>query len=206
METIRANYKIFPEKAASIETAGTNFYNEIKSAYDQLTSLNDVWKGVRYIDLAKSFNNLVADLNTIIEDVSTDIPTTLRTIASNYGNFDMGSFSAGSTGTASKISELNVPSDDAIYFDFPSVDSARTAIAEKFTESKTYITEAKNIVSGMLDNGDWAGQAANSAMDKLTNYESKINSSLDDLIDEFKTAMDKTVEDITKAENANTAS
>lgn len=206
MQTIKANYQSFANYAGKIETAGNELYNLVNDSYKKLEELHndDGWQGVRYVELVKSFNKITSDLNDIINDVSYGIPNALRTMGTNYGNFDTDSFSSGSSSDAKKVSDIMEPQDSAIVFNESAVETAKSEVSSNFSDAKEKITIAKETIMDMNSNGDWAGDAYDKYAEKLTTYETKIHSSLDQLVSDYEQAMNNTIADANKTETANT--
>lgn len=206
MEKVIAKYETFANYAGKIEAAGAELYKLISDSYKKLEDLHsdDGWKGVRYVDLVKSFNKITSDLNDMIQDVQYGIPNALRTMGTNYGNFDTGSFSSGSSADASKITDIPEPQDNYIAFVEEVIESAKQTVSDNFSTAKDKITAAKQTIIDMNSNGDWIGAAQQAYEAKLSTYETKIHSSLDSLISDYEKAMSDTINDMNATENANT--
>ena len=201
-------YKVDPEAlkgaAGGIEIKGKDIYSELNSAYTKVGTMHSFWKGLRYSKLVEAFNNITTDLNAIIEDVTTNIPKALRQAVTNYYAGDTSDSTGGTAGEASKIENIERPSDSIIEFDEGQIELYKTQIMTSFKNAKADITSAKNIVVALGTSGQWSGEAYNSAQTNLTNYESKINEQIESLNTDFETAIKATITDMTSAENANT--
>ena len=205
MGTTYANYESFNTYAEKIANRGELAYTRVKEAYEALADLNkaDGWKGVRYDSVVESFNSMVTEFNNIFSDVQEKIPKSLQTIASQFAAFDTSSITKTDT-DSDTISSITKSGTTALTWNETNVTAAQTKINTKFNSAKVDIDAIETIVVGMSK--DWSGESYDNLLGKIQSYKTKVDTSLDNLMTDFKTYMDQAKEDFNSAETkANSA-
>ncbi len=194
------DYEAIPGQAKEMRGCGKQLNSEVTKAYSSIAQMHEYWYGQRYNELVKSFNNIIPQLNEMLTLIVTDIPYTLETIANNYSLADKGQkVTVASEETPNKIANLAMSNDVGMKFITSSVAETQQSISTNFKNAK----DQMNRIEAVFARVQWESESAEVFRTKFTKLKNQIAESFEKINTEFVELMQKTQQDIDKAENAN---
>lgn len=195
------DYKKMPSQAKDMETKGLELNKEFTNAYKSIQNMHSSWYGKRYNELVKGFNGMTTDINKMLTLVISEIPSSLKTIANNYAQADTGS-NAGSASKASphKISNIPTSNDVGLRFITSSVESTKSSVEKNFKNAETKMNQIESAYNKIV----WKSEAATAFGNKFKKLKQSILKSIQDINKQFTKLMKQTLDDMAKAEKANT--
>lgn len=195
------DYEKMPSEAKQMRQEGNVLNNEMTTAYNSVKEMHSSWYGKRYNELAKSFNNMIPQLNELLELVVREIPSTLETIANNYSQADRGQNATTVDNTsAKKIENITITEDVGMRFITSTVESVQQQVERNFQKS----IEQMNKIESIFNQVTWESEAADAFRNKFNKLKSNIIESFNEIKSQFTKLMNQTKEDIQSAETANT--
>ncbi len=195
------DYNDIPKRTAQMKMLGRELNTEFVTAYRSVEELHESWYGIRYNDLLKSFNNLIPAITEMLELVIGQVPFTLETIANNYAQADTGSRIVNAAQESiNKIIDLKMQNDVGMRFVTIKVQEVQKSISNNFKNAK----EKMNQIEAEYRKITWQSEAAEAFKARFQQLKSEITTSLDNIESDFTKLMNQTVDDIQRAEKANT--
>lgn len=197
----QVNYNEIPGIANNMVTLGQDLNAEIKNAYDKVGNMKTHWHGVRYNELIKEFNEIVAPINLLLNLVVTEIPNALITIANNYAQADTGAkIGAVSSVAPTTIVALELSGTETMGYVSSEVSTVKAEISTHFKNA----IEKMNAIETEYGKIVWESEAATSFMTKFNKIKGDVVQSFTNVESSFASLMQLTEEDIHGAETANT--
>lgn len=195
------DYEKMPNEAKQMRQEGNALNNEMTSAYNNVKAMHNSWYGKRYNELAKSFNNMIPQLNELLELVVREIPATLETVANNYSQADRGqNVTSVDNTSAKKIEEIAITEDVGMRFITSSVESTQSQVETNFQKS----VEQMNRIESVFNQVTWESEAADAFKSKFSKLKSNIIESFNEIKSQFTKLMNEAKQDVQSAESANT--
>lgn len=195
------DYKDLSKKAQTIRSQGDNLKTNLQDVYKNVRDMHSCWFGKRYTELAKAFNKMKPSVDDMIKLVTAEIPNTLEKIAYNYSQADAdGGLTRPTETTATKITEISEPTDTGMKFMAADVEVKKSAVEKCFENAVSKM----NDIEGTFKSVQWNSEAADAFKSKFDTLKTKLIDEFDTLKTDFSQLMQQTIEDIQKAEDANT--
>ncbi len=197
------DYMAMPNQAKQMRSLGQQLNTQMTTAYKSIENMHTSWYGIRYNELVKSFNNITTQLNEMLKLVVTDIPYTLETVANNYSQADRGANATSASQTMiQRISNINLSNDVGMKFITSNVADVQKNVLNNFKKAKEYMTK----IGTEYNKIKWESEASEAFKSKFQSLKTSITRSFDDIMKDFTKLMNETLDDIQRAEKANTVS
>lgn len=195
------DYNAIPGIAKRMRENGEKLNHEIITAYNRIADMHEIWYGIRYNELIKSFNNLVNSVNEILALVVETFPFSLETVSNNYSRADKGVNACNAQQTApEKVVDLKVFNDVGMRFLRAEVSDVKTNVSNNFKNAESYM----NAIEGIFKEITWQSEAADAYKSKFAMLKKKIIADFEQIEEDFTKLMKQSEEDIQAAEDANT--
>lgn len=197
------DYMAMPGPAKQMRALGKQLNTQMTTAYKSIENMHSSWYGKRYNELVKSFNNITTQINEMLTLVVTDIPYTLETVANNYSQADRGqNATSASKESIQRINNINLSNDVGMKFITTNVAEVQKSVLNNFKNAK----EQMNQIGAEYNKIKWESEASQAFKSKFQSLKTSITKSFDDIMRDFSKLMNQTLDDIQKAEKANTVS
>ena len=195
------DYEKIPGYAKNMRGQAERLNKEITEAYASVNEMRKAWYGKRYNDLVRQFNGMIPELNEMLTLVVTNIPATLEAVANNYAKVDTGkAVTMQVREPAKKISEVGLSNEEGLHFQTTEVTAKEKSISKNFNNAK----ELMNQIESTYKQITWKSEAADAFKARFTKLKTNIVKAFDETEKQFKKLMDAALEDMKKAEGANT--
>ena len=199
IETV--DYGRMPAQANEMRGEAKVLNRELRTAYESVKNMHEVWYGKRYNELVQCFNDMIPSINDMLKLVVTDIPFALETIANNYSQADCGQNVASPSNEApNKIEEIAKSNDVGMRFLTTNVSEIKQNVSTNFANARDLMDKIETIYSKVV----WESEASQAFKAKFTSLKNEIVSSFENINTQFKKLMEQTEQDIEKTEKANT--
>lgn len=197
------DYAAIPSQAKQMRSYGKDLNTQMTNAYKSIADMHSSWYGKRYNELVKQFNNMTSQINEMLQLVVTDIPSTLEKVANNYSQADQGTnVTSVSNDAPKKIQNITVSNDVGMKFITSNVQQTQTSVSNNFKNAKDKMSQIETAYGKIK----WSSEASEAFKTKFNKLKTSINTSFDNINNQFKTLMKQAQDDVQKAESSNTVS
>ena len=195
------DYNAFPGIAGNMRNDAIQLNKEVKELYKTLAEMKKNWYGPRYDELVTSFNKMIPDLNEILKLTVTKVPFTLETIANNYAKVDLGK---GITAAVEKASDAIADVAKSAKRTFRFKETAVRSNQSSMDKNLKKVLELMDSIESKYKKLNWKSEASDEFQRKFTALKKNISLSITDVSKQFTKLMNDAIQDVSKAEKANT--
>ncbi len=201
MADLETDYKTMLVHAKKIRTQSIKLNGEITKAYSSVKSMHSEWYGRRYAELVKGFNKIAPGLNSLLEEIVTEIPDSLENIAYNNAGFDTGKGGSAASTKPKKIQTLPIPQEEGkMRFLQNKVSTRQKEISKNFNTAKKSLDD----ILAEYRKIKWKSAAADNYREFLGKEKKKMEEAFTKIEKDFAKNIDATIADLKKTEKANT--
>lgn len=154
------DYDMIITKASQIANSANNMQESIKSAFNEIDKMREVWFGQSYDNFINTVNVSITGLNKVFEVTVSDIPHEIAAKARSFASANQSTVSTSlSDQVAIMLTDLTKTNKGSkLRFQSDNVTAAQSTIKAKFEEAASYaeeayatsdsLTEAWNSISG----------------------------------------------------------
>ena len=198
------NYVELATEAKRFREQGTRLNEELTKIYTRVRDMRKDWYGRRYNQLTIDFNNLAPAINKITNLVVCSIPDSMETIANNYSFVDRGSKIGDVNHTdATKMIIMEPTTEESMRFETAGVNECHTSVISSFTIVLDLMENISNMLYRLVE-VVWISDSSRAYREKYNVLKNEVISAIENIKMEFDLLMKQTLEDLQRAENANT--
>lgn len=195
------DYNDMAQKAKKMRTDAQDLNKEFLLAYQHIIDMHKSWYGVRYNELAKSFNeNLAPTIHEMLKLTVTEVPFTLERVANNYSRVAERSKVTSEQETEyKKMTQIPRPIEVGTRFMTQEVENAKKSVEDNFERAKTKMNQIQDVFNRIT----WRSEAADSFRENFTRLKKQITENISQIMIQFRDCMQKALDDYEAAERAN---